>query len=476
MAVSISGEGVISGSSSYSFDSNVSIAGTTTIEDVTSVDSVGIITAQSGIHVTGGVQVGTGATITGSTNIITASTNGSERFRVTSDGEVLINKTTSPTIDTNFVVSGASPVSVYTGQQLIEGSETSGAADTGGALIFGGHDGSEVRNWANIYGMKENGTGSNTASYMSFHTRPAGGAPTERVRITSAGKFGINTTGPNATLTVGPVDTPGFNRGAVAIKAVQDGNSLPTNIYLEEESGAEGYLLSIDSDGDLNFHNSGAAAPTVTFSDDDKVGVGTDSPAQKLHVVGRIIKTEYEPGELIECIETIANGIQVTVGSGSYTPTNVTAVQDLSSTYADINGSEITYNVPVGTKRLIYDFWVYMRDKDVGPLLHFKGLTTPDGSSTYSTVNTSRATWRGPTASADMQIWIHNRMVLFDYDVEENIGDGMVKPLGGTTRKMKFQCREYSASYEADLHMTQHWDGGGTDILVRPQIRIAAYA
>ena len=38
---------------------NVSAAGTVTYEDVTNVDSVGIITAQAGIHVTGNVGVGT---------------------------------------------------------------------------------------------------------------------------------------------------------------------------------------------------------------------------------------------------------------------------------------------------------------------------------------------------------------------------------------------------------------------------------
>ena len=42
---------------------NVSIAGTLTYEDVTNVDSVGLITAQSGIHVTGaGSSVGIGST------------------------------------------------------------------------------------------------------------------------------------------------------------------------------------------------------------------------------------------------------------------------------------------------------------------------------------------------------------------------------------------------------------------------------
>ena len=61
MAISISGSGAITGvSTNYSFDKSVSIAGTATYEDVTSVDSVGIITAQSGLHVTGGnVKIGT---------------------------------------------------------------------------------------------------------------------------------------------------------------------------------------------------------------------------------------------------------------------------------------------------------------------------------------------------------------------------------------------------------------------------------
>ena len=61
MSISISGSGAITGAStSYSFDQAVSIAGTVTYEDVTSVDSVGIITAQAGIHVTGGsVGIGT---------------------------------------------------------------------------------------------------------------------------------------------------------------------------------------------------------------------------------------------------------------------------------------------------------------------------------------------------------------------------------------------------------------------------------
>ncbi len=53
-----------------------------------SIDGDGGITGIATVNVTGGIQVGTGATINGSTNTIIASTNGSERLRITSTGNV----------------------------------------------------------------------------------------------------------------------------------------------------------------------------------------------------------------------------------------------------------------------------------------------------------------------------------------------------------------------------------------------------
>ena len=56
--ISITGNNVVSGNVSAvdaTFTGNVSIAGTLTYEDAKNVDSVGLITARSGIRVTGGV-------------------------------------------------------------------------------------------------------------------------------------------------------------------------------------------------------------------------------------------------------------------------------------------------------------------------------------------------------------------------------------------------------------------------------------
>tara|TARA_B100000927_G_scaffold270828_1_gene247289 strand:- start:1975 stop:3735 length:1761 start_codon:yes stop_codon:yes gene_type:complete len=586
MAVSISGEGVISGSSNYSFDSKVSVGGTLTYEDVTSVDSVGIITAQSGIRVTGGtVGIGTddpgshklhlyGAsnsdirmTATGDDIInIFANSNRSsandvifaikgewngtqvanikinagddttnkddgyitfntresgagsstERIRITSAGKVGVNET-APAADLVVKQSGNTFTTQSQTVALFQRSSTAGhgvkiaiVAGTGGSsdINFGDTDDEDIgiiqyfhtdnslritANASERLRINSNGTtqftpeGSTSNPYLLIDTsgdnarfnaaKSSGncglifvtqnsGTATERLRITYDGKFGFKTTSPDYTvdingelgITEGQPVTWHDGSGNAAAQIYGDSSS---NLIFRTGVAAMGERMRITPGGDSYFTGN--------------VGINKAAPTQALDVVGRIIKTEYEPGELIECLETIANGIQCTLSSGSYTPTNVTATQDLTSSYADINGSVFTYNVPAGTKRLVYDFFVFMKDKDVGPLLHFRGLTTADGSSTYAVVNDSRSTWRGATASADYQHWIHNRMVLFD-NSSEDLNDGLLNSLGGTTRKIKFQCREYSGSYEGQLHTTNNYDGAGTDILVRPHIRISAYA
>ena len=82
---------------------------------------------------------------------------------------------------------------------------TSGAADTGAILGFGIYDGVNNRDAAIIKGLKENGTSGNYAAYLSFSTRPDGGSVTERMRITSGGLVGINTSAPKTNLQISNV-------------------------------------------------------------------------------------------------------------------------------------------------------------------------------------------------------------------------------------------------------------------------------
>jgi len=76
---------------------------------------------------------------------------------------------------------------VFSGQLKIEGSETDGSAETGGAISFQGHDGEIPRVWGVIRSVKENGTSGNTDSRMRFYTRDHINGMRETMRIDSEG-------------------------------------------------------------------------------------------------------------------------------------------------------------------------------------------------------------------------------------------------------------------------------------------------
>ena len=101
-------------------------------------------------------------------------------------------------------------------------------------------------------------------------------------------KLSIKTTG---QVEFGEIETD-TARGQVAIKASNDNNSTPINLYLQEASGGEGYSLGVNADGSLGFHNSGSTSPVLQIQDDsnvfveNKLGINTNSPHGYLHVQG----------------------------------------------------------------------------------------------------------------------------------------------------------------------------------------------
>jgi hypothetical protein len=127
-----------------------------------------------------------------------------------------------------------------------------------------------------------NFSASNNATSLVFKTG-ASEAAAEKMRITSAGKVGIDTgtaASLDAILQVGTLGSAGSNRGAVSIKTIANYTTLgEAAIYLEETSGSEGYYMGVASDGGMFFNNSGAAGSTLYLGDDDNVGIGTSAPA-----------------------------------------------------------------------------------------------------------------------------------------------------------------------------------------------------
>jgi hypothetical protein len=178
-------------------------------------------------------------------------------------------------------------------------------------------------------------------------------------------------------------------------------------------------------------------------------------------------------GSVIEQMAGPADGRTLTTQSGSYTLQNVTAVMNTTTTHTQITGSLISsYVPPTGTKTVIYRFGVYMKDTDVDIIMHFKPRL--DGTD----INHHRWTYRGSTGSSDLQEWFTCPDVIIQIDNSlgsDDIANGKVASWT-SGKNLEWMAREYSSSYEGRFHFTNHWDGSGTDILVRPTVEVIALA
>jgi hypothetical protein len=151
------------------------------------------------------------------------------RMIIKNDGNVGIG-TNNP--GNPLVIYGPDQVNTFSAQCVISSNSTTGVINSGGTLLFQGHDGVNGRGWATVSGLKENGTSGNYASYLRFDTRSNGASVlTERMRINSSGKVGIGTTDPKTSLHVGVGDAI-LRIGAVDYA----GNSANTSTYGLERS------------------------------------------------------------------------------------------------------------------------------------------------------------------------------------------------------------------------------------------------
>ena len=285
-------------------------------------------------------------------------------------------------------------------------------------------------------------------------------------------------------------DNPGTNLEVIGgIKAknttgsstltIQAKNNQLSGVHFSDDAATLGKIEYFHLDDSLRFNTNGSERLSILSS--GRIGIGTNNPQRTLDVVGSIRKTEYEPGEIIETLVGVCDGNSVTVKSGTYTLSNVNAVQAAGNNYATISGSSINYVPPAGTTRVCYEFWVYMRDAGSGsgsrPLLHFQS-ELDNSSGTPTIINNSRHTWRFISGAdvQDVQTWIYNKVIVSIGQVgTESVANGRLVSWD-SARTFRWRFRRYSASYHADLHETQHWNGSGTNIRMRPHVKITAIA
>ena len=211
--------------------------------------------------------------------------------------------------------------------------------------------------------------------------------------------------------------------------------------------GSSSGSVSIDAPA----NTAGGADRTLTLPDDSSNGV---------------IKTSTYPSsiQVLEQFFSPCDGSVIATSAGNVTLPTVTAKQDLTTSYADVTGSSITYTPPTGTTQVIYEFYVYKASADDHSLHHQKLFIDSDE------VTKSRFTHRG-TANFD------GTRIVFKWGI--NIGgsaDTTVGRLASWTsgKTIKCQAREYDSNHETSFHETGAWDGGSGAHLSLPCLGITA--
>ena len=259
--------------------------GVLTYEDVTNIDSVGIITARSDVSIADKI-IHTGDTNTAirfpAADTFTVETAGSEAFRITSGGEVVVNGTATGSNAKFEVQSTTGSISSATLRVSAE-KTTTGAINTGSTILLAGHDGGNSRDFGSIFAGKENGTGSNYAAYLAFGTRANGSSVAEKLRITSAGNVSIQNDSGKFTAGAGD-DLQIYHNGSDSfIKDAGTGDLIiqANNLRLSNTSGTN-YLYGTSSAEVSLYHNGNVKLATsstgvsvtggATFTNDVKLG------------------------------------------------------------------------------------------------------------------------------------------------------------------------------------------------------------
>ena len=265
------------------FDGSVSVGGTLTYEDVTNVDAIGIITARSGVNVSGG-QLDVGSSIKlGNAGVITATSFVGSGANLTG----LPSQVTIANNADNRVITGGSGTNLngeanltFNGTTLdLNGTANILKSDSSGFHVL-------IRNTNNTNGnqaeLRFQGTNSVNGGYttarivatnldnynqysdLRFFTHSLG-STTEKLRITSGGLVGIGTVPASGTT----LDIDASGGGVLALRR----NSVSTNNKITLSSdGTDGTLESTNNiifraGGDERFRCQGSAAGLVMQND-----------------------------------------------------------------------------------------------------------------------------------------------------------------------------------------------------------------
>ena len=178
-------------------------------------------------------------------------------------------------------------------------------------------------------------------------------------------------------------------------------------------------------------------------------------PHLEITAIGRKSDTTFlnsffneRKGQVLETLSGVCDGRTVTVDSGVYTLPNISQVQDLTTTYVDVSGSNISYKPPPGTHQVVYKFTFTVAGlNDSHPMAHFKLLID----------NTEITNFR-TTENGHYSLGQRTHVYIFEIGKTDSASEGKFLTWD-TLKTIKTQVREYGSSWDVKLHQTRYWDG-----------------
>jgi hypothetical protein len=178
-------------------------------------------------------------------------------------------------------------------------------------------------------------------------------------------------------------------------------------------------------------------------------------------------------GSIKEIVTGVCNGSSQTVSSGTYTFPNVSAIQSLTTSHADVTGSTIAYTPPSGTTRVRYDFEMKLKAVALSGISHYAFYI--DGVE----VTGARTTRNYSHSSAAQGNLLQKFSWIIDCNASSDSATDGAFTSWTTAKTMKWTARGYGSGYEMQLHSNTWWDGGGASgstLLFKPMITITAIA
>jgi hypothetical protein len=216
--------------------------------------------------------------------------------------------------------------------------------------------------------------------------------------------------------------------------------------------------------GDLLVRGAGGLERLAQGNSNTFLKVGTNGP-----------EWGYTPGQTIETLSGYCDGGTQTVLSGTYT-FDTAYNQSLSTNYATISGSILSYTPPPGTTRVVYEFNYKLEDEGYGGISHWRFYI--DNYEIYPAYRCYTFSYdSGNNQHAEMDVLFR---VVIDCAAAED-DPYYAKFTSWTTPKtLQIQGRDYSSSYQMGVHANTWRDGTSSGLGVfyfaAPTLTITSYA